>query len=389
MRAMPIDPERDTHVCFYRQDVLAQYRESPDKYEYKSDDFEGSVTLTNAYYARLNEADKDREWIDVKFGYRTLQNGEFCIAIFKYHLTHKSPGHVSRWGPHRMEDGDWIDYGHDERFSRWYRRYREGDWNVENGPAEQLAEELKLINALTLDTIGCRIYDVSKEVEFTFPAAENSWKYQEAHVQLYRILIDGLSLSCIRSLARRLGHRLEKEATKTLNALKTALPHLKKNAQFEAPLKNVSDLRGLASHRERQPAVPQRAFEAFTGDLNDCLAAIRLLKTTLEKELGMDAKRSKSRQDAIRVLPRIERPSETGFSINAAKHMAGKTVEKVDVGFRQDIQGVHQSELIVVHFTDGSIMSINTVTNAADFDCEKHPPEQFYVHFGVEWVPPK
>ena len=69
--------------------------------------------------------------------------------------------------------------------------------------------------------------------------------------------------------------------------------------------------------------------------------------------------------------------------------MAGKTVEKVDVGFRQDIQDVHESELIVVHFTDGSIMSIDTVTNAAHFSCDKHPPEQFHVHFGVQWVPPK
>ncbi len=69
--------------------------------------------------------------------------------------------------------------------------------------------------------------------------------------------------------------------------------------------------------------------------------------------------------------------------------MAGKTVEKVDVGFRQDIKDVHQSELIVVHFTDGSIMSINTVTNADHFDCEKHSPEQFHVDFGVQWVPPK
>ena len=283
---MPSGPERDTHVSFYSPGVLAQYRESPDKYRYRSDYFEGSVTLTDAYYRQLSEADKDREWIDVKFGYRTLRNGEFCIAVFKYHLARKSPGHVSRWHPHCIEDRDWLDYERDERFSLWYKRYREGDWNVENGPAERLAEELKLINALTLDAIDCRIYDVSEEVEFTFPAAENSWKYEEAHVQLYRILIDGLSLSCISSLARRLGCPLEKGAKKKLRALKTALPQLKTNPPFEAPLNNVSELRGLASHRERQPAVPERAFEVFTGDLNDCLDAIRLLKTTLEGELG-------------------------------------------------------------------------------------------------------
>ena len=372
MRVMPFDPFRDTFLVFFSPAVLSQYRDSPDRYRYRSDYFVGSVTLTNAHYRQLDQVDKDREGIDVQFGYRTLKNGELCVAVFGHDLTQKSPGHVDRWRPHRIEDGDWIDYERDERFSLWYRRYVEGDWNVENGPAEQLAEELGLINALTSEAIECRLYDVSTDLEFSFPAADNSWKYQEAHLQLYRILIDGLSLSCISSLARRLGHPLDKGIKKTLIALKTA-----------------SDQRGWASHRERQPAVPQRAFETFTGDLNDCLEAIRLLKTTLEKELGMDAGRSKSRQDAIRVLPRIERPSESGFSINAAKHMAGKTVEKVDVGFRQDIQDVHQSELIVVHFTDGSIMSINTVTNADHFDCEKHPPEQFYVHFGVQWVPPK
>jgi hypothetical protein len=42
----------------------------------------------------------------------------------------------------------------------------------------------------------------------------------------------------------------------------------------------------------------------------------------------------------------------------------------VEFGFREDIEGVHQSEALVVHFSDGSIMGIETGSNARDIDEE-------------------
>jgi hypothetical protein len=73
----------------------------------------------------------------------------------------------------------------------WYRRYLEGHWNVENGPAFQLASEIKLINGLSREAVGRRLYAVD-EPYISYPAAQNTHRYEDAHRELYGVLIDGL-----------------------------------------------------------------------------------------------------------------------------------------------------------------------------------------------------
>jgi hypothetical protein len=46
--------------------------------------------------------------------------------------------------------------------SLWYWRYLGGDWNVENGPAFQLVSDLKLINCLSREAVGTRLYAVAR-----------------------------------------------------------------------------------------------------------------------------------------------------------------------------------------------------------------------------------
>lgn len=120
---MPYDPKRDGVLAYFEPQVLAQYREQPDRYIFKTDNFEGRITVTSSYYQQLNDAEKDEEYIEVLFGYRTLKNGELRIAIFGYDLTGKMRGHVDRWRPYLVDDGHWLDYDSDGRFSLWIRRY--------------------------------------------------------------------------------------------------------------------------------------------------------------------------------------------------------------------------------------------------------------------------
>lgn len=63
-------------------------------------------------------------------------------------------------------------------------------------------------------------------------------------------------------------------------------------------------------------------------------------------------------------LPRISRPAEGHYSICQAELMVGKTIERVEYGFREEIKNVHQSEVLIMYFTDGSIMAIDTGSNA-------------------------
>ena len=386
---MPYDRRLDKLLAFFDRQVLAPYQAQPDKYTYRTDYFEGSVTLTDSYYHQLNDAELEREYIHIQFGYRTLVSGEPCIAIFTDDLTRKSKGSIDRWVPFLVKNGDWLDYESDDRFSSWVRRYAEADWDIDNGPAFHLIEELKLINGLTLEAVGYRLYDVDDDTAVTFPEAENTWKYEDAHRDLYRILIDGLTLRCIRALGDRMGRTLDPGAVKTIKALGAILPQLKEAPDFRGPLAVVSNRRRLASHGIRSAATSMKAFQAFSADLNSCLNAVNLLRSSLEQELNMDAAHSKARQDALRRLPRIVKNPEPNYSINTALQMCGKTVEKVDVGFRHEIAHIHQSELIVIHFTDGAIMSIETGSNAGNFQCDKHPPEEFHVDFRIGWVPPR
>ncbi len=102
----------------------------------------------------------------------------------------------------------------------------------------------------------------------------------------------------------------------------------------------------------------------------------------------MDAEKATKRQDALERLPRIARPPEASYSINDAALMEGRTVNTVEFGFRHDIKGVHQSELLLIYFTDGSVMGIHTGSNAANLRDQASQPEDFHVDFRMEWVPP-
>lgn len=85
-----------------------------------------------------------------------------------------------------------------------------------------------------------------------------------------------------------------------------------------------------------------------------------------------------------RVPPKPVKPPEAHYSINKALKMVGKTVASVEVGFRREIPKVHQSELIVIHFTDGSTLAIDTGSNAANISDK---PQEFHTDFMLEWFP--
>ena len=71
---------------------------------------------------------------------------------------------------------------------------------------------------------------------------------------------------------------------------------------------------------------------------------------------------------APRFLHSIEmnRASEPYYSICQATQMKGKTVERVEVGSRNEIDNVHQSKVLKIHFTDGSILGIDADSNVGN-----------------------
>src|SRR5713226_2704143 len=97
----------------------------------------------------------------------------------------------------------------------------------------------------------------------------------------------------------------------------------------------VSEQRRLASHGVRAKAVQFSAFSKFTEDLSLCLKAVEELLAMIEKEFGVNGEEACKRHEARKWLPHITRPPKANYSILQALRMKGKTVEKVEVGFRE------------------------------------------------------
>jgi len=110
----------------------------------------------------------------------------------------------------------------------------------------------------------------------------------------------------------------------------------------------------------------------------------------IEKEFGLDGKAAHDRSEAKKGLPTIVAPPEPNYSIVQAQRMVGKTIDKVEIGTREDIKEVHGSEAIIIHFTDGSIMGLDTGSNAYNVAMLEKPfqAEDLHIDFQVHWVPP-
>jgi len=374
---------------YFDQQVLAAYRNEPHKYSIESDYFEGSLSVTNEYYIELEAAGRTNESVSIGFGYRTLQDGNLAIVAWLPDLIEKSKSHIERWAAFRLKNPEWKKTEHDERFSNWLRRYVEGSWDIDNGPLFYLGETIKTVNGLTSELVRVPLYRHEIEQTLGFPSAENTHRYQDAHKALYGYFIDGLDKKCIVALGATLGRTPHVGSKKTIEAITEVFPGLKTSPSFLTAVNLVSEQRRLASHGVRPKPKAFSAFSKFTEDLSLCLKSVKELLVMIQNEFGVNGEDARKRHEAKEWLPVIDRPSSPNFSIVGASRMEGKTVEKVEFGFREEREGVHASEAIIVYVTDGSIMGLATGSNAGNLARDENGirPEDFHVSFMVQWVP--
>ena len=241
---------------------------------------------------------------------------------------------------------------------------------------------------MTSELVSVRLYKDEIDERLAYPAADNTYGYQDSHKVLYGYLIDGLDKQCISALASRLGTTVNVGNKNTIQAITMSFPKLQTSPNFMSAMNLVSDQCRRASHGVRPPAENFPAFSQFTKDLYLCLEAAKELLAMLEHEFGVDGEEVRDHHESKTLLPQIDRPAGSHYSIVQAARMQGKTVEKVDFGFRAKIKGVHESEALVIHFTDGSIMSLETGSNLANVAANETSlnPEDFHVDLIVHGV---
>ena len=386
----PDDHDYEQFLGYFEPGLLAYYREQSDKYVVRVDDYDGHVLLTDDYAMQLWEADRTEGRVDVRFTFRRQCNGEDALAAFLPDLLDKSASHVERWRGFLLSHPDWPET-EDQRFTAWTRRYLEGEWDVDNGVLSRVQDTIGAINALTTEVVGQPVFKYETNSALEFPSAENDHRYEDAHQRLYGYVIDGLNKDGIKAAADHLGLSVQIGSDRTITALKKALPNFPNASALWVALENVSSQRRRAGHSVREPAKPFPATETFKEDVRQCLAGLTELLNHLEKVLGMSAELASKRQSAKRYLPEIVAPPESHYAINRMVRAEGKTIERIEVGFRKDSDYCHGSEAIIIHFTDGSIIGIDTGSNSANLasDRDDLAPDDFRVDFQVTVVPPQ
>ncbi len=381
------DEEDDIYqqiIGYFDHQVLASYRSEPDRYVLETDHFEGQLRVVGD-----GGVTEIAEHIDIRFGYRTRASGDLALVVYLPDLYQRSPAYVQRWITYQLANPEWITEP-DNRFEMWKARYLEGSWSIENGPRFHLEDTVATINALCLEVVGQALFKFRSNPALNFPAAQNTHAYQDAHKELYSYIIDGLDKEAIERIAKHQSLTIKIHSDKSLKALEKALPTLPSNSALWPALRKVSTERRNAGHGVRAPAQRFLAFEEFTNDLEAVVTGLRELLANLENVLGMSGERARERQEAKVRLPLIDRPPMGHYSITQLPTIVGKTVERVEFGFRQHLDGVHESEAMILYFTDGSVLGIDTGSNATNIadDHEGLQSDDFHVDFRLQWVPP-
>ena len=376
-------------IGYFDRQVLAPYQNEPHKYVIKTDYFFGELRTAEPYYLELEDSGKSDQRVNVRFGYRTLNDGSLAVVAWLPDLIEKSKAHIDKWAAFKLQDPEWMS-GFDERFNNWVRRHMEGSWDIDNGPSFYIEKAVNVINGLATELVGIPLYKYQLPPSgINYPTAENTHRYQDAHKDLYGYLIDGLDKQCISRLGAQINKDINLDSDRTLKALYKLLPNLKTSSNFKPAMDLVSKQRRLASHGVRPPSESFMAFSRFKEDLSMCQLAVQELLITLEAEMGLSGEQAYKRNKAKEWIPKITRPARQNYSIVQASSMEGKTVEKVEYGFREEIEGVHQSEVLIIYFTDGSIVGIEAGSNAGNLadDNNDLKPEDFHVDFMLHWVP--
>lgn len=377
------DYERD--LLYFHRTVLCHYRVSPDLYSVAGDDMGG--VLQTRYDAQESEgATPARPFFRVRFGFRRLNDNRVCIAAFAPDVRKLPEQDRLIWRGHLTETPVFSES--DPAFYRWVQRHMEGSWEVEDGPRVQIERLVKLIRALTSQTLGTPLWRLEENPLINYPIAENTDAYAKAHLELYRLLVEGVCSKAVQLLSNRLEVTLT-DPSKTLNSLKKLLPPALRE-KIHTPLSKCSKERNKLHEPPDRPVTSFAAFDSFQRDLLDIETGLRALNDWLQEILCADSEACLRREKAMATLfPKIVGPPRPEHKLAQLQQAQGKTVGTVEFGEVEENADVHQSEAIVLHFTDGSSMCISVGSNAKNLSLQFDglEPQDVHTDLMVFWAP--
>lgn len=365
----------------FHRTVLCHYRVSPDLYCLEEDDMGGCLKTIHDGESEAGHDQPARPWFQVRFGFRRLKDGRVCVVAFGPDVEKLPDQDRLIWRGHLIENPQFTES--DPAFERWATRNLNGSWDVEDGPKRRIEKSVELIRALTHVSLGSPLLLFPGNPLINYPVAENTDAYAKAHLELYRLLIDGLNPEALRQIAVHLKIALSNSG-KTMNSLKKILPQTLRPTVYK-PLKKCYDERQKNHGSPDRPVRASTAFDEFHKDLEKIAAGLEELIKWLENTLGADAKACLKRENAMSVLfPKFIGPPRPESKLVDLQQARSKIVRDVEFGETEN-----HSEAIVLHFTDGSSMAIQVGSNAGDLatDFEGLRVEDFETDLMVFWAP--
>ena len=377
-------------VLYFEPGVLAAYRQESHRYDVRTDNFEGEIRIRSDFYAGLTEEQQSEYLVTAQFGFRAMADGTLAVAVWGPDVIEKtSEAQRGKWAGFQIP-ADRFPADFDPRFDLWMQRQIAGNWYIDDGPLRRLVRVVTEINALSREALAVPLFRAEETADLLFPAAESDAAYRAAHAAVHRLIFDGLDKRAIEALAKAIGKPLTIKGNETANGLRSLLDAELQVAVLD-PLKVVSNARNRSAHGAQAPAATFGAFDQFSKDMDAVVSGLGVFKSFVANSLKLDVRRCMERQEKLKHLPKLDvgRPPGAAYSIVKATKIVGKTVARVESGFRQRIAGVHDSEVLLMHFTDGGALAIETGSNAGNLS--QRPgnlaPEDFHCDLILTFVP--
>lgn len=365
--------------------VLCRYRSRPDLFNVKEDDMGGEVEATVTYD---DAGEAISPYFRVRFGFRELADGRICVAAFGPDLNSLPEAERSAWAADLIESP--VFASNDPAFNRWSQRYLHGSWESEDGPIRNLERELSLIESMTRFDLGEPLFGDVYNPALRYPVAENSEAFTLAQLELFRLVVDGLSLRALEALAAKLNTPLPTLQTGkkrgTMNTLKDLLPQSLHAIIYE-PLRACSKDRNKLHGIPSEAAHSCAAFRDFHSHATAIHIAIREFRRWLESVLNIDAKMCVRRDETMKLFPRFNGPLRPEFKHDEFEKAVGKTIAKIEAGEFFPGEGCHSREALIIHFTDGTALAIDVGSNAGNFESDGFDPSRFSSDLIPVWAP--
>ncbi len=373
----------EKYLIYFDRSVLNYYRDNSHVYKVIEDEIGGEIRISQNW----KEDDSDKyPYIEIKFGFRKLKNGEICIVVFgPTFLKNISKKDLKRWKGYIINERQFKE--EDDYFNRWVKRYILGSWDVKNGSRKEIENRLDLISALTKYKTGIPLFKCRRSILLNYPKAENEEEYKKANLELYRLVIDGLNKNSIIKLSKLLKKKLSDES-KTLNSLKEILPE-ELIDKIHTPLKELRDRRSKIHKTPSENIKRLNAFDRFDSDLKKIANCMDELLLWLEEIFNIDAESCKEREDSMKCFPKIIGPPRPDFKSDDLKKIINKRIKSVEFGEVEKNEDCHEAEAIVFNFYDGSSMAIDIHSNAYNLKSEYGiPPNEIHTSLDILWDKP-